>query len=255
MVSNQILTGLYGNYVANRPFCITAKDDYKTVILYLNGLVSGSSNKQITVTQYSTPAGTKVSDHAYVEPAQWQCTLLCGNDFTVSPILKETLGNDELSVIDKNEVKNLFKTWSDNAYRLSIQTYEDHYDNMVITNISHPEGEQLGVYKPTISFQEVRVATITTKKFAASKIEIANDTPETTLGSDNGVTVTDVTSEIAVASAVSGAVILGTATFATKLGATAIAASAGPVGWVALGIAGAAALVTWGIHRWGKKKK
>lgn len=244
MVSNQILTGLYGNYVANRPFCITATDDYKTVILYLNGLVSGSSNKQITVTQYATPDGTKVSDNAYVEPAQWQCTLLCGNDFTLSPILKETLGNDELSIIDKNEVKNLFKIWSDNAYRLSIQTYEDHYDNMVITNISHPEGEQLGVYKPTISFQEVRVATITTKKFAASKVEIANDTPEVDAGADNGVSTRyDETSEVGANIAMGGA----------AGAAIAFAAGAGPIGWVALGVAAAGAFIV-GISKLAKSK-
>lgn len=227
MVSNQTLIGAFGNYVANRPFCITAQDSGKTTILYMNGLMSGSSNKQITVTQYSTPDGTKVSDHAYVEPAQWQCTLLCGDDFTTSPILKETLGNDSLETIGKSDVKNLFKTWSDNAYRLSIQTYEDHYDNMVITNISHPEGEQLGVYKPTISFQEVRVATITTKKFAASKLELANDTPETDAGADNG------TSTLMPSKLEKAALITGGVATAVNIASTVLSFAPPPVGTIA----------------------
>lgn len=188
IVQNQLIQQ-FGNYIANRPFSISVQDNENSdndYTIYMNGLFSGNGNKQITITQYATASGLKVSDHAYREPETWQCTLFCGSDFNSSKIYRARPNSNELEVIDKATMKQLIKEWADKSYRLNITTYEEQYTSMVIANIAHDEGSSLGVYKPTINFQEVRIATIQQRQFPASKVEKANNANETNYGADNG---------------------------------------------------------------------
>lgn len=173
--------------------CITYQhineDNTVTSHMYLLSGISGiSGGKQSTVTQYTTPSGKKISDHMYINPRTLSFTLNTSN-IAMNPnkhYENSVLVND---FSDVEHIKSTINKWIDNGYRLNIQTFEDRYKNMVLTDVSlNEDSSGIGVWSPTLTFTEVRVAKVETiqLEFPKSNHESANENSTQPTGPDNG---------------------------------------------------------------------
>ena len=173
--------------------CITYQhineDNSVTSHMYLLSGISGvTGGKQSTITQYTTPSGKKISDHMYINPRTLSFTINTSN-IAMNPNkhFENSVLVDDFSNVEN--IKSTINTWIEEGYRLTIQTFEDHYTNMVLTNITvNEDSSGLGVWNPTLTFDEVRVATVQTiqLEFPQSNRESANENSTQPTGPDNG---------------------------------------------------------------------
>lgn len=148
-----------------------------------------------SLTAYPTTEGTPISDHAYRQPAQVSMTISSSLYGSANNIFYYNSKGQEVALTSP-QVKSLIKEWKDNSYRLTINTREgdkfEKFNNMVITNLSWAEdGTSLGVWQPTISFEEIRIASVLVKqiKFPATKAVKANNNSKSDAGNDQGTAV------------------------------------------------------------------
>ena len=148
-----------------------------------------------SLTSYPTTEGTPISDHAYRQPAQVSMTISASLYGSANNIFYYNSKGQEVA-LTSSQVKSLIKEWKDNSYRLTINTREgdkfEKFNNMVITNLSWAEdGTSLGVWQPTISFEEIRIASVLVKqiKFPATKAVKANNNSKSDAGNDQGTAV------------------------------------------------------------------
>lgn len=148
-----------------------------------------------SLTSYPTTEGTPISDHAYRNPAQVSMTISVSLYGSANNIFYYNSKGQEVALTSP-QVKSLIKEWKDNSYRLTINTREgdkfEKFNNMVITNLSWSEdGTSLGVWQPTITFEEIRIASVLVKqiKFPATKAVRANNNSQSDAGSDQGTAI------------------------------------------------------------------
>lgn len=166
------------------------EDLYNNNVYYLQGVSNVSGTKRSTVTQYTTPSGTKISDNAFVEPKSLTFSILTSHIATnTQKILKS--GDKELQPLTIQDIKDVINEWQDNAIRLNITTFEGYYPNMILSQTQTTEGDNLGVWQPTLTFTEVRQADVQYIKldFPQDAQEKADGTSEQDLGADNGTSV------------------------------------------------------------------
>lgn len=186
------------------------EDKYTNNIYYLTGVSNVSGSRRTTITNYTTPSGRKISDNAFVEPQTVSFTINTSHlAMTPQKIIR---GNSpQLSELTVQEIKDTIYEWQTKAIKLNITTFEGYYTNMVISEVSTTEGDELGVWKPSITFKEVREATaeFVELDFPKDSEEKANGNEEQPLGADNGVSAGDVGSVLggAAAGALAGAAI------------------------------------------------
>lgn len=148
-----------------------------------------------SLTTYPTTEGTPITDHAYRNPAQVSMTISSSLYGSANNIFYYNSKGQEVALTSP-QVKSLIKEWKDNSYRLTINTREgdkfEKFNNMVITNLSWSEdGTSLGVWEPTITFEEIRIASVLVKqiKFPATKAIRANNNSQSNAGNDQGTAV------------------------------------------------------------------
>lgn len=216
-------------YVNNHPFLI--EDQNSGNLYYLKCISSIQSTRAATVTQYPTVSGKSISDNMYVEPKQLSVSLALGS-LLLTPHRYSTSTNKTLEAITTEELKQLFKDWQADSIRLNITTFEDHFSNMVLSNIQSTEGETLGVWNVGLTFTEVRIAEVTEIKleFPDTATDAADGDQEVSLGSDNGSVVGEVGSFIGEvgAGALAGA---GIGSFFPGVGTAIGAAIGGAIGF------------------------
>lgn len=174
------------SYLQEHPFCIEEQDSGD--IIYLVGISGASSNVQATITQYPTVSGAKISDNMYVEPVTLSFSLTAS--YTMDS--KQRVSTDKsgrIVTLSTQELKDRFKTWLTDGYRLNITTFENYYPNMVLRSMSENESDNLTLWRPSLSFVEARVATIQTIKLqnVASALEKADNSDEQANGANNGI--------------------------------------------------------------------
>lgn len=148
-----------------------------------------------SLTSYPTTEGTPIADHAYRNPAQISMVISASLYGSANNIFYYNSKGQEVALTSP-QVKLLIKEWKDNSYRLTINTREGDkfikFNNMVITNLTWSEdGVSLGVWEPTITFEEIRVASVLVKqiKFPATKAVKANNNSQSNAGNDQGTAV------------------------------------------------------------------
>lgn len=168
------------------------EDRYSGNIYYFMGVSQVSGNRRSTVTQYPTASGKKISDNVFVEPQNLSFSLLTSRlAMTPQKILRA--GSSELTELTVQDIKEVITDWQFNANRLNITSFEGYYPNMVLSGIQVQEGESLGLWQPTLTFTEVREATveITKLQFPKDAQEQADGNDEQALGADNGWSASD----------------------------------------------------------------
>ena len=148
-----------------------------------------------SLTSYPTTEGTPITDHAYRNPTQVSMIISASLYGSANNIFYYNSKGQEV-VLTSPQVKLLIKEWKDNSYRLTINTRESDrfvkFNNMVITNLTWSEdGTSLGVWEPTITFEEIRIASVLVKqiKFPATKAVRANNNSQSNAGNDQGTAV------------------------------------------------------------------
>ena len=148
-----------------------------------------------SLTSYPTTEGTPITDHAYRNPTQLSMVISASLYGSANNIFYYNSKGQEVALTSP-QVKLLIKEWKDNSYRLTINTREgdkfEKFNNMVITNLTWSEdGVSLGVCEPTISFEEIRIASVLVKqiKFPATKAVKANNNSQSNAGNDQGTAV------------------------------------------------------------------
>jgi hypothetical protein len=172
---------------------ILIEDKYSGSLYYLVGVQQVSGTKRSTVTQYPTASGKKISDNAFVEPQTLSFSLITSHlAMTPQKILRKD--SKELEELTIKQLKQIISDWQDNAIRLNITTFEGYYTNMVLSTVQTTEGDNLGVWQPSLSFTEVREATVEFVQldFPADAEEKANSNEEQPLGDDIGISAGDV---------------------------------------------------------------
>lgn len=175
-------------YTDGHPFCI--EDTETGNLIYLRGVTDGNMQKRITLTDYPTVSGKKLTDNAYVEPITFSFTLhtshLISTKQQISNIDKEN--KQDLSLV---ELKSIIEKWANEHTRLNITTFEGYYPSMILNSIIVPEGNNLGAWEPQLSFREVKIANISTVKldFPKTANDNAAEKQEEDLGSGIGSTI------------------------------------------------------------------
>lgn len=166
------------------------EDLYNNNVYYLTGVSNVSSDKRSTITQYTTPAGPKISDNAFVEPKSLTFSILTSHIATNNQKILRS-GSNELNELNIQDIKDIINEWQDKAIRLNITTFEGYYPNMVLSHTQITEGDNLGIWQPTLTFTEVRQAQVryVHLDFPADALEKANGNSEQQLGNDNGTSV------------------------------------------------------------------
>ena len=148
-----------------------------------------------SLTSYPTTEGTPITDHAYRNPTQLSMVISASLYGSANNIFYYNSKGQEVALTSP-QVKLLIKEWKDNSYRLTINTREgdkfEKFNNMVITNLTWSEdGVSLGVCEPTISFEEIRIASVLVKqiKFPATNAVKANNNSQSNAGNDQGTAV------------------------------------------------------------------
>lgn len=148
-----------------------------------------------SLTSYPTTEGTPITDHAYRNPTQVSMVISASLYGSANNIFYYNSKGQEVALTSP-QVKALIKEWKDNSYRLTINTREGDkfvkFNNMVITNLTWSEdGVSLGIWEPTITFEEIRVASVLVKqiKFPATKAVKANNNSQSNAGNDQGTAV------------------------------------------------------------------
>lgn len=148
-----------------------------------------------SLTSYPTTEGTPITDHAYRNPTQVSMSISASLYGSANNIFYYNSKGQEVALTSP-QVKLLIKEWKDNSYRLTINTRESDrfvkFNNMVITNLTWSEdGTSLGVWEPTITFEEIRIASVLVKqiKFPATKAVRANNNSQSNAGNDQGTAV------------------------------------------------------------------
>lgn len=148
-----------------------------------------------SLTSYPTTEGTPITDHAYRNPTQVSMIISASLYGSANNIFYYNSKGQEVALTSP-QVKLLIKEWKDNSYRLTINTRESDrfvkFNNMVITNLTWSEdGTSLGVWEPTITFEEIRIASVLVKqiKFPATKAVRANNNSQSNAGNDQGTAV------------------------------------------------------------------
>ena len=148
-----------------------------------------------SLTSYPTTEGTPITDHAYRNPTQVSMIISASLYGSANNIFYYKSKGQEVALTSP-QVKLLIKEWKDNSYRLTINTRESDrfvkFNNMVITNLTWSEdGTSLGVWEPTITFEEIRIASVLVKqiKFPATKAVRANNNSQSNAGNDQGTAV------------------------------------------------------------------
>lgn len=154
-----------------------------------------SPTMRTSLTSYPTTEGTPITDHAYRNPTQISMVISASLYGSANNIFYYNSKGQEVALTSP-QVKLLIKEWKDNSYRLTINTRESDkfvkFNNMVITNLTWSEdGVSLGVWEPTITFEEIRVASVLVKqiKFPATKAVKANNNSQSNAGNDQGTAV------------------------------------------------------------------
>lgn len=168
------------------------EDLYNNKLYYFCGIQSPQIEKRATITEYSTSAGTKISDNSYVEPKTLSFTLHL-SEIAMYP--QKVLDNDtqRLSDLTMKNIQDLVDSWLSNAIRLNITTFTSNLNNMVLSDIIYPE-KALGIYAPMLTFKEVRQANVEyiTIDFPRTTIELASNSTEQNTGTNNGISAGDV---------------------------------------------------------------
>ena len=148
-----------------------------------------------SLTSYPTTEGTPITDHAYRNPTQVSMIISASLYGSANNIFYYNSKGQEVALTSP-QVKLLIKEWKDNSYRLTINTRESDrfvkFNNMVITNLTWSEdGTSLGVWEPTITFEEIRIASVLVKQitFPATKAVRANNNSQSNAGNDQGTAV------------------------------------------------------------------
>ena len=148
-----------------------------------------------SLTSYPTTEGTPITDHAYRNPTQVSMIISASLYGSANNIFYYNSKGQEVALTSP-QVKLLIREWKDNSYRLTINTRESDrfvkFNNMVITNLTWSEdGTSLGVWEPTITFEEIRIASVLVKqiKFPATKAVRANNNSQSNAGNDQGTAV------------------------------------------------------------------
>ena len=148
-----------------------------------------------SLTSYPTTEGTPITDHAYRNPTQVSMSISASLYGSANNIFYYNSKGQEVALTSP-QVKALIKEWKDNSYRLTINTREgdkfEKFNNMVITNLTWSEdGVSLGIWEPTITFEEIRIASVLVKqiKFPATKAVKANNNSQADAGNDQGTAV------------------------------------------------------------------
>ena len=166
------------------------EDLHNNNVYYLTGVSSVSATKRSTITQYTTPSGSKISDNAFVEPKNLTFSILTSHIASHGQKILRS-GRKEVEALTLNELKEIINEWQDNAIRLNITTFEGYYPNMVLSQLQTTEGDTLGMWQPTLTLVEVRQAQSEYLQldFPLNAAEKADGTTEQNLGADNGTSV------------------------------------------------------------------
>lgn len=204
------------------------EDVHNNKLYYFTGVRNVNEDTNSVVTQYTTFTGTKISDNAYVNPKTLSFQLLISG-VAMLPQKEFDSETNTFKELTWLEVKQIVESWQTQAIKLNITSYESYLDSMYLTNISTSR-EVLYCWKPTLSFTQVRQATVSYVQldFPISAQEAADGNGESDLGANNGVSAGDVGS---VLGGVGGGVLLGVA----------IGSLGGPVGMTIGGIVGGVA--------------
>ena len=169
------------------------KENGKTY--YFRTASNVSPTMRTSLTSYPTTEGTPITDHAYRNPAQISMVISASLYGSANNIFYYNSKGQEVALTSP-QVKLLIKEWKDNSYRLTINTRESDkfvkFNNMVITNLTWSEnGVSLGIWEPTITFEEIRIASVLVKqiKFPATKAVRANNNSQSNAGNDQGTAV------------------------------------------------------------------
>ena len=169
------------------------KENGKTY--YFRTASNVSPTMRTSLTSYPTTEGTPIADHAYINPTQVSMSISASLYGSANNIFYYNSKGQEVALTSP-QVKLLIKDWKDNSYRLTINTREgdkfEKFNNMVISNLNWSEdGVSLGVWQPTITFEEIRIASILVKqiKFPATKAVRANNNSQSNAGNDQGTAV------------------------------------------------------------------
>lgn len=169
------------------------KENGKTY--YFRTASNVSPTMRTSLTSYPTTEGTPITDHAYRNPTQVSMIISASLYGSANNIFYYNSKGQEVALTSP-QAKLLIKEWKDNSYRLTINTRESDrfvkFNNMVITNLTWSEdGTSLGVWEPTITFEEIRIASVLVKqiKFPATKAVRANNNSQSNAGNDQGTAV------------------------------------------------------------------
>lgn len=169
------------------------KENGKTY--YFRTASNVSPTMRTSLTSYPTTEGTPIADHAYRNPVQISMVISASLYGSANNIFYYNSKGQEVALTSP-QVKLLIKEWKDNSYRLTINTREsdkfEKFNNMVISNLNWSEdGVSLGIWQPTITFEEIRIASVLVKqiKFPATKAVRANNNSQSNAGNDQGTAV------------------------------------------------------------------
>ena len=159
---------------------------------YLVGVKFINPSKSATITEYSVPEGSFLSDHSYKNADTLNLSLIAdGFDAIKQSYYVNFDGtSDSLSY---EMLKGLLNRWISEAVRVDVQTAHGLFKNMVLTNYSWPETkDSWSKFNPTLTFKEVKIAQITTTQLNALNVRYGADyaKEETSAGEDNGSSTT-----------------------------------------------------------------
>lgn len=187
-----------------KTYCLVTNRFGTQIQYYFVGVSSVQVQKNATITDYPTQEGTQFSDYKYRE---LQSITI---QFNINGLIKTgvySLTGDNYEYLSKDDIKDLFDSWYEDNTFITIKTREEEFTNYVVSGISWAEDDNnMGSWKPSVTFREVRVAEIEEIEFEFPETnqDSAANSSSTENGDNNGNSVTYDTSE-ATASILGGA--------------------------------------------------
>lgn len=167
-------------------YCLVTNLQGTQTQYYFKGVQSANIQKSATLTDYPTQEGTQFSDYKYRE---LQTITI---QFSINGLIQTgvfSLQGDVYTYLTKDDIKDLFQNWYEDNTFITIKTREEEFTNYVVSGIQWTEdNSNLGSFHPTLTFREVRVATIEQIEFEfpGTQQDNAANTPSTEGGQNNG---------------------------------------------------------------------
>lgn len=152
--------------------------------LTVDVLLSHRINYDSEVTRFPVETGFEISDHIIRKQPQFECEVL----FTPTSVTWFELHKDEIET-RLNDVKAELKKIRDEGIPLTVKTYDEIYENMVLVSIPIEREKNVGLaYKMKLTFVQVAVVKSNTADVPAEyaeqekKVQAQTEKTETNAG-------------------------------------------------------------------------